>query len=204
MDGTVTLTEKINFEAYKSALKTIANLDLNLNDWGEIFSGRKPLVSISEYYQKQGLIYDQILLDSILKEIKLKKDTLLKTTQIDVVKGFHQFITELIKNKFKTALVTSTVKEYVETIARNAGINSYFDTFITAEDIVKSKPDPESYITAMNRLKAKPVNTIIFEDSLSGLKAAVKTGASVIKVGEPQIKFKEVVLVIKNYDELSV
>ena len=44
------------------------------------------------------------------------------------------------------------------------------------------KPDPECYLTAMDYFKVKPEDTIIFEDSESGLKAAEASGAFYYKV----------------------
>ena len=52
-----------------------------------------------------------------------------------------------------------------------------FDLILTYDDITKSKPDPEGFLKAMEYFDAKSDETIIFEDSEVGLKAAEKSGA---------------------------
>lgn len=58
----------------------------------------------------------------------------------------------------------------------------WFGVFITGEDVVRSKPDPEGYLKAMAYFGVTPAETMIFEDSGPGLEAARASGATVYKV----------------------
>mgnify|MGYP002772796152 FL=1 len=58
----------------------------------------------------------------------------------------------------------------------------WFGVFITGEDVVNSKPDPEGYLKAMAHFGVTPAETMIFEDSGPGLEAARASGAAVYKV----------------------
>ena len=58
----------------------------------------------------------------------------------------------------------------------------WFGVFITGEDVVRSKPDPEGYLKAMAHFGVTPAETMIFEDSGPGLEAARASGATVYKV----------------------
>ncbi len=55
-----------------------------------------------------------------------------------------------------------------------------FDAIITADDVSRQKPDPEIFLTAMARVGARPEETLVFEDSLMGVKAAKAAGMKCI------------------------
>ena len=74
-------------------------------------------------------------------------------------------------------MVTTASKKNVEEILKTFGRFELFDKIFTQEDFKKMKPDPECYLKAMEYFGIKPENTIIFEDSESGLKAAELSGA---------------------------
>ena len=59
-----------------------------------------------------------------------------------------------------------------------------FDLILTGDDIKKSKPDPEGFLTAMKYFEIEPKDTLIFEDSPVGIEAANKSGATVFVVNK--------------------
>ena len=58
----------------------------------------------------------------------------------------------------------------------------YLDFYLSNEDVKKSKPDPEMYNNAINRFKLSPKECLIIEDNPNGVKAAIASGAHVMKV----------------------
>ena len=58
-------------------------------------------------------------------------------------------------------------------------IRDYFESVISGESLVMSKPDPEIYQITMNRLGRKPEECLIVEDSTYGIEAGVAAGAAV-------------------------
>ncbi len=81
-----------------------------------------------------------------------------------------------------TALVTSGTKAKVRTVLQQLDLDACFTTQITAEQIRHGKPDPECYVLAAQALKLSPSACLVFEDAISGVKAAVGAGASCIGV----------------------
>jgi beta-phosphoglucomutase-like phosphatase (HAD superfamily) len=59
-------------------------------------------------------------------------------------------------------------------------IRSYFDQVTTADEISHSKPDPEIYLKAADKLGVNPKDCITFEDTVSGIKSAKNAGMYVI------------------------
>jgi len=61
-------------------------------------------------------------------------------------------------------------------------LQNSFDLVITREDVTRRKPDPEAYLLALSRLRLSAKDTIVFEDSSAGLKAATAAGCRCIAV----------------------
>ena len=77
------------------------------------------------------------------------------------------------------ACVTTGSKQNATEVLEYFHCADWFGVFITGEDVVRSKPDPEGYLKAMAHFGVDAAHTMIFEDSATGLAAARATGASV-------------------------
>lgn len=126
----------------------------------------------------------------------------------DLVPGVLDFLRELKEAGVPTAIVTSSHNKKMENAWRaHPGLKEMVTTVLTSEDFSKSKPDPECFITAMERLGGKPERTIVFEDSIHGIQAGRNSGAFV--VGLPTTFPKEKIsplcdLVIKDFKDFSL
>ena len=80
------------------------------------------------------------------------------------------------------ACVTTGSKQNATEVLEYFHCADWFGVFITGEDVVRSKPDPEGYLKAMAHFGVTPAETMIFEDSGPGLEAARASGATVYKV----------------------
>ena len=81
-----------------------------------------------------------------------------------------------------SALVTTGNRKNTMEILSAFGCLDIFDVILANEDVEKSKPDPEGYLKAMEMFNVTPENTLIFEDSKTGIAAAKASGAVVAVV----------------------
>jgi sugar-phosphatase len=79
-------------------------------------------------------------------------------------------------------VVTSATRRLATARWRGAGLPIPPVT-VTAEDVVRGKPDPEPFLTGARRLGVDPTRCVVFEDSPSGGAAARAAGAVVVAVG---------------------
>ena len=63
-----------------------------------------------------------------------------------------------------------------------ADLMKYMDFTLSNQDVCKSKPDPEIYTTAIKRFGFRPEECLIVEDNPNGVKAALASGAHLLKV----------------------
>jgi len=98
------------------------------------------------------------------------------------VKGAVAFLRTLKEQGVPTALVTSGEQWKVNEVTNQIGINGMFTAQVLASDIRRGKPHPECYLLAAHRLQKPPERCIVFEDSISGVTAAVASGALCIGI----------------------
>jgi len=117
--------------------------------------------------------------------------------------GAVELVRELQTYGIKTALVSASPRNIVDAVLDNLG-HDLFPFSISADDVTRTKPDPEAYLKAAEMSGSEITNSLIFEDSLTGMKAAVASGAYLIGVPHlVSIEESARVRVIKSLQQLS-
>jgi len=97
-------------------------------------------------------------------------------------KNLYSFLETLKSKSLKCGVVSASESEVVQSTLKRADILHFFDSVTPRLSNGPNKPHPYPYQMAMKKLKVLPSETLIFEDSPTGLKAAKSSGAVVIKV----------------------
>ena len=72
--------------------------------------------------------------------------------RLPVKKGTENILRYLKENNIKTALASSTRKEVVVNELRDAGLLDYFDEIVTGDMVKRSKPEPDIFLFACERV----------------------------------------------------
>lgn len=95
--------------------------------------------------------------------------------------GASEFLAELRRRGIPCAIVTSSDNKKMNALKKqNPSLAASMDTVIIADDVQRSKPDPQGYLLAAERLGVDPEYCVVFEDSLQGLEAGRRSGALVV------------------------
>ena len=95
----------------------------------------------------------------------------------------HQFALSKLKAEgYKLALGSNSVRITIDMMMDKADLNKYLDFTLSNQDVKKSKPDPEIYLTAIKNLGLTPQECLIVEDNQNGIKAAIASGANLLAV----------------------
>ena len=97
----------------------------------------------------------------------------------------HRFALSNLSKKYKIAVCSNSMRNSIVTMMELSGLNEYIDLIISNEDVNRSKPDPEMYITAMKKFNVEPNETVILEDNEHGIEAAIASGGNLFKVATP-------------------
>lgn len=131
-------------------------------------------------------IYDQWFNGPLLTEqaaITERLNAYEQQMHYDYIEGFEELIADLHRHGVRTAVVTSSNVPKMESVYRyQPNFKELFDAILTSEDFERSKPDPDCYIKASQRLEAQPGECIVFEDSFNGLRSGRAAQMKVVGV----------------------
>lgn len=101
---------------------------------------------------------------------------------IPLTEGVEELIQSLAAEGFKIGVVSSSLLPWVNTLVGRIKVKDNISLVLSVNNhpTLKAKPAPDPYLHAMEKLGVKPEDTIILEDSSTGVKAGIASGATVI------------------------
>jgi beta-phosphoglucomutase len=126
----------------------------------------------------------QLDLDSSQRaELLLRKKELFRqvaSNETFIIEGVGDYISMLAKNGIRLAICSGSLRCEVELMLSMSDFADAFELIVSADDVAKSKPDPEPYILTLAKLneaaKIKASECIVIEDSHWGLQSAKAAG----------------------------
>ena len=110
------------------------------------------------------------------------KELLGKLTAADTLQGVRETLLDLRQKNVHIAVGSSS--KNTMRILKQVGLENAFDAIADGTEITHSKPDPEVFLLAAQKLGAKPGNCLVVEDALAGVMAGVNAGMQVAGIGE--------------------
>jgi HAD superfamily hydrolase (TIGR01509 family) len=117
------------------------------------------------------------------------------------------FLQSLKQRGIPMAIVTSSNQDKMRSVYNCLpGFKDIFDAILTADDVTRSKPDPQGYLRAAAKLGFSPRNCIVFEDSIAGVQAGAAAGASVVGITttNPAHRLTAADKIIDSFDNITV
>ena len=103
--------------------------------------------------------------------------------------GFENLLSQLNQNNYKVGLVTASPEHMFRWVDQRLNLSALFEKIVYGGMTEKSKPSPDPYLLAMNNFNISSENTMIIEDSVHGIQAALSAGAKVVALtGSVDIK----------------
>lgn len=114
----------------------------------------------------------------------------------------HRYALSKLKNEgYLLSVCSNSVRKTIELMMERSGLIEYLDFFLSNQDVVKGKPDPEIYSKAISRLGFQPDECLIVEDNQNGIKAALASGANLLKVENPDdVTYQNIIKRIKEIE----
>jgi beta-phosphoglucomutase len=101
---------------------------------------------------------------------------------LELIPGLKEFLDEAVEQGVALGIGTAAIPFNVDFALNNLDIRHYFQSIITANDVVHSKPDPEVFLKAAAELGAVPADCIVFEDAPKGVEAAANAGMKAVVI----------------------
>lgn len=95
----------------------------------------------------------------------------------------HEYALSRLKQEgYRIAVCSNSIRSTIELMMEKASLMEYVDLIVSNEDVRKAKPDPEMYLTAMERFGLRPEECLVVEDNPKGIQAGKASGAAVLEV----------------------
>jgi beta-phosphoglucomutase len=177
LDGTLVDSCDIHYETLNQSLREIVGYEISRNDHLTVYNGLSTRMKLA----KLGLS------DSVCEAVYTRKQqlTLQAFGALERSERLVETILFLRNKSIRVACASNCIRQTVELILSKLGVLELFDLVLSNEDVVFPKPSPEIFRKAMNSLGVLASDTLIFEDSDVGLRAAYASGANVHRVLDP-------------------
>ena len=197
MDGLMVDSEP---EWLLSEIEVTAPFGYRWQDEDQVACLGGPLSKVGQYmFDKCGQVqspqfFTQTLIDTQVARMRGNTPTM---------PGAIELVRELQSHGVKTALVSASPRNIVDAVLDNLG-HDLFPFSISSDDVTNTKPDPEAYVKAATMSGSDISNCLVFEDSLTGMSAAIASGAYLVGVPHlVSIAESSRVRVIKSLEQLS-
>lgn len=181
MDGVLIDAREWHYEALNRALGHFG-LAVSRFDHLVTYDGLPTRVKLEMISRERGLPRS---LHGFLNDLKQRYTLELVVQHCKPVFQHEYLLSRLKLEGYTLGLASNSIRSTIKEMIGRAALDGYFDVVLSNEDVVNAKPDPEIYLTAVNRMGLRPDEVLVVEDNEKGLRAAIDAGVHVTQVSGP-------------------
>jgi HAD superfamily hydrolase (TIGR01509 family) len=101
---------------------------------------------------------------------------------LKLIDGLEEFLKSAQAAGIKLGIGSAAIMFNIDFVLDGLGIRKYFDAVVSADDVSKSKPNPETWLKCAKKLRLKSSDCLVFEDSPKGAESALNAGMKAIVI----------------------
>jgi beta-phosphoglucomutase len=178
-NGVIVNDEPVHCQAFQKALKAELGIDLSRQEYFERYLPYDNENCIRHFMSDRGL---PVAPEVVHRLVGLKSAFYRQAVEVEipVLSDTVGFI-EALPAGFPLAIASGADRDEIEFVLRQLRLHERFPIIVAAGEVGRSKPDPEAFLTALEKLqRATPGldsdGVVVFEDSFHGIKAAHAAG----------------------------
>ena len=179
-DGLILDTETPEFRIWQDIYRE-HGYEFPAEKWAAIIGG----AGLSDFDAAEHLtLLSEGRLDSVSLRDRNHLESIKLIHSLEPLPGVLDYLTQAKRLGLRLAIASSSPRSWVEPHARRIGVFPFFDEVITREDVGpgRTKPNPDLFLMALDRLQVPGEAAIVFEDSPNGIRAARRAGIFVVAV----------------------
>ncbi|MGV8074287.1 MAG: HAD family hydrolase [Syntrophobacteraceae bacterium] len=186
-DGVLVDTEPLHYRAFQEVLSPMG-LGFGYEHYLKAYIGFDDRDAFLEAFREAGRSVEPDELEQIIKgkSLALQRIT---SNGISSFPGVVTLVRELIANKVPLAVASGSLHSEVEAFTTALGLRDAFRVIVAADDVTRSKPDPETYSKVLEKFREcqalknlEPFSCVAIEDTPAGIESAKSAGLYVIGV----------------------
>jgi beta-phosphoglucomutase len=156
-------------------------------------------------FGKDRFTEDEMNKLSLEKEKQYQREYI---SHLKLIPGLPQFLQKAYELKIPMAIGSAAIMFNIDFVLDNLNIRHYFSAIVSADDVVYSKPHPETYLKCAELLGVAPENCIVFEDAPKGVEAAQNANMpgvvlTTLHEAEEFAQYTNIIIYIKDYTSLT-
>jgi len=175
MDGVIVDSHPVHKKTWRKFLESLGK-EIDEEDLNFIMEGRKREEILRHFLG--DLSNEQVRILGHQKEQFFREES----ADIKVIEGLREFLQQLSEAKIRLAVASSGSNGRVNYLLDSLNLRHYFQAIVTGDEVMYGKPDPAIFRMACDQLRAQPFETLVFEDSVSGITAAKAAGMKCVGV----------------------
>lgn len=172
--------------------------------WEEVkqqMYGKNPEVLV-RMFGPDRFTMDEMVKLSYEKEKRYQKEYM---DQLALLPGLDHFLASAYQKGIPMAIGSAAIPFNIDFVLDNLNIRHYFKAIVSADDVVLSKPHPETYLKVAGALGIPAGNCLVFEDVPKGAEAALNAGMDCViltTTHQPE-EFKHIPNVLHTADDFT-
>ena len=211
-DGVIFDSEPVHFQAFLMVSKGLG-IEFDYQKYLEDFIGFDDRDAFRVMLEMVGFEGEKNKKIAELCEQKQNAfEALVKAGVAKPIDGVLGFVKQLQEAKVPYAVASGATRLDIQLMLESIGMSDAFDVIVTADDVAASKPHPETYEKAVEKLAERypehgiePRRCVAIEDTATGIKSARAAGLQVLGIttsNEPEL-LREAHRVIDQYEEID-
>lgn len=179
LDGVLVDSKLIHYDALNKALSEVdEKFFITKLEQDETYEGLTTKNKLEILHKVKGLPRE--LFSRIWESKQRHTGELFKDLSLDL--ELVEMLREIKDSGWGVGVVSNSIRDTLDVCLDRLGIAQFVDVSISNEDVSSPKPSPEGYKIAMRLLGTEPDGTVIFEDSIIGMLAAIESGGFLVPI----------------------
>ncbi|NJO79475.1 MAG: HAD family phosphatase [Cyanobacteria bacterium RM1_2_2] len=166
------------------------NLRPKPEEFRAICLGRSDRACITELLASRGRVVSADYVEGLIaRKSRAYVEQLAAIEKLPSYPGLTDLIFQIRAAQLPMAVVSGAVRGEIELVLERLELAPHFSVIVAGNEITNSKPDPEGYLTGVERLNQhypdlhlKPEECLAIEDTPAGIQAAKAAGMQVVGV----------------------
>ena len=195
LDGVLVHSMPLHIEAWN---RYLARFGMSCSDVEHVMHGKRNSELVRQLFG-DGLADDVVFEHGAAKE-RLFREMLLET---DLSACRVQGLTEFLERyqDFPKAIASNAEPANIDFVIDRLKLRRYFQVIVDGHQVSRPKPFPDVYLRAAELLGFEPKGCIVFEDSPTGVTAAIAAGMRVVAIETTPTKFERVDLKVRDFSD---
>lgn len=198
MDGVLIDAKEWHYESLNRALEHYGFSTISRADHLGKYDGLPTKEKIKIYHETKDLKEEWHTKINVQKQ-KIVSQIIDKKC---IPNDLHQHTLKTLKAEgYRLAVCSNAIRNSVGSMLSKSQILQYIEFFLSNQDVVFPKPDPEMYLLAIRKLGLQSNNVLICEDNIRGIQAAKESGAYVLEIGTiNDVTYENIITTIKKIE----